>query len=91
MKNDDVRKQTPKVMDPGKGKRSPALWGQWLIKGLQRQMLDVFSSRRDTYQGLYEAGTPKGDQQRRALAKRRAKTKVGRRQRVHQQMAHRGK
>lgn len=69
------------IFDPGNGKRTPAVWGRWLLDrmGFQRQMLNAMQSK-----PMYHGTTPK-------TRDGRAKIKAGRRQRVRQQMARRGK
>lgn len=71
MKGND--KEQP-IYDPGKGKRSPSLWGRWLLNrmGFQRQMLSALQQK-PMYQGTAN---------RNAVAKRRAKNKVARRSRA---------
>lgn len=61
------------IVDPGKGNRTPSLWGRWLMDkmGFQRQMLSAMQSK-PMYQGTVEDHVK---------AKRRAKNKVARRSR----------
>lgn len=65
--------ETP-IYDPGKGKRTPNLWGRWLLNktGLQRQMLSAMQDK-PMYHGTADS---------KAVAKRRAKNKVARRSRA---------
>lgn len=69
------------ITDPGKGNRTPAMWGRWLLDrmGLQRQVLHGLQRK-----PMYEGTTPRSRTDRR-------KVKAARRQRVHQSMARRGK
>jgi hypothetical protein len=70
------------IVDPGKGKRTASLWGQWLVGklGLQRQILNGMQSM-PMYQGTADPI---------AVAKRRAKNKVARRsRRINRMQAHR--
>jgi hypothetical protein len=66
--------QDEPIYDPGKGKRSPAAWGRWLLNrwGFQRQMLSA----------LQEKPMYHGTANRNKVAKRRAKNKVARRSRA---------
>jgi hypothetical protein len=61
------------VLDPGKGKRTPTVWGRWLLDrmGFQRQVLQALQTR-PMYQGTANA---------KAVAKRRAKNKMASRSR----------
>lgn len=69
----DNTKEQP-IYDPGKGNRSPSLWGKWLLNkmGFQRQMLSALQSK-PIYHGTANPN---------AVAKRRAKNKVARRSRA---------
>lgn len=88
MKRDDILNRGKQTYDPGKGNRTPKLWGQWLISSLQRQMLSLFQGRR-IWQGLAPEETPRGVHQRKVLAKRRAKNKVARKsRRINRLRAH---
>lgn len=87
----DSRKVNAQEEAPGRPRIMPFLW----LKGMQGLLSQAFgfrvsrsargSQRVDYFQGLHS------QKQVTALRKRRAKNKVGRRQRVHQQMAKRGK
>lgn len=69
-----MNKPEEPIYDPGKGKRTPAAWGNWLLSkmGLQRQMLTALQDK-----PMYH-----GTANRNKVAKRRAKNKVARRQRA---------
>lgn len=77
-----------RIENPGKGKRTPQLWGQWLtggLRGLQRQMLDALNMRHSGAQnnpGARGVGTMyQGTANAKAVARRRARNKVARRSR----------
>ena len=74
-----IRPDAYAVTDPGKGNRSPALWGRWLLDkmGFQRQMLNAMQNR-PMYHGTADAAK---------VAKRRAKNKVAKRSRRINRMA----
>ena len=73
MKNENRPSAKQQIMDPGKSKRTPSVWGRWLIDrmGFQRQMLNALQSK-PMYQGTASE---------KAIVKRRAKNKVARRSR----------
>lgn len=91
-----AKKSAPKSRaSTTKGRREilPALWLQG-FQGLISQALGFRFSRshRGNYKNEYYQGQATETEHKRArLAKRRAKTKQGRRTRVHQSMARRGK
>lgn len=77
-----------RIENPGKGKRTPQLWGQWLtggLRGLQRQMLDMLNMRHDgaeQHPGARGTGSMyQGTASPKAVARRRARNKVARRSR----------
>lgn len=80
------------IRNPGKGKRTPAVWGRWLtdkLGGLQRQILAALNSRHRPDRGrsvMYQ-----GTADPAKVARRRARNRVARRTRVRQSMARRGK
>ena len=73
MNKDERPTAKQQITNPGKGKRTPAVWGRWLLDrmGFQRQMLNAMQ-RKPMYQGTADAAK---------VAKRRAKNKVARRSR----------
>lgn len=71
---------------------TPRQWGAWLTGGLHgfgRQMLNALQGPRG--RGHYDGNMYEGTVPASTVARRRAKAKAGRRQRVHQSMAKRGK
>lgn len=80
-------KRPEPIKNPGKGERTPSLWGRWLTsaQGLQRQMLGFFRLRDISRPGTMYAGLPEDENARarklNAIHKRRARNKVARRSR----------
>lgn len=87
MKNQDRPTADQPVTNPGTGRRTPRVWGRWLVDrmGFQRQMLTAMQDR-----PMYYGSAREGDREARTM-RRRAKAMAGRRQRVQQAMARRGK